>query len=369
MQGRQGYLPCVAIRICRAVKIAPWEFADGISLGQRNATVYQDTMRRWWYIADGDRERAPVFAVAPLVAEAHAAASGDELGVHGKASDSRCIFSEICNIVLPVSVHNKYACPVLSRRQPAPQGSRRKQWKDYRPVQRRFRRELPSPVPEHPRDSELTPERQYTFRQILARRVASLTVVLDGCHDPHNATAVIRSCEAMGLQHVHVITDRVSFKINRRIAQGAQFYTTIHVHASVEDCYAWLRREGYRIVVTDLAEDGDGPERLPPYRATPIALVFGSEGFGVSEAASAKADQAMLIPMAGMVQSLNLSVSVAIAVHAVRAADLSADSAGDLSAEQQIALYDQWVARGRRPVCMMNEPTLMQRHPERREKK
>jgi tRNA (guanosine-2'-O-)-methyltransferase len=232
--------------------------------------------------------------------------------------------------------------------------------KDYRPVIRRFRHELPSPVAAHPRDDELTPERQSLFRQTLARRVKGLTVVLDGCHDQHNGTAVIRSCEAMGLQHVHVITDRVSFKINRRIAQGAQFYTDIHVHASVEDCYAWLRERGYQIAVTDLAEDAvAGPHELldaDGQLPQPLALVFGSEGFGVSPAASTQADQAMLIPMAGMVQSLNLSVSVAIAVHALRAPALAADAPGDLTVEEQTALYDRWVARGRRPALHDERP-------------
>ena len=88
-----------------------------------------------------------------------------------------------------------------------------------------------------------------------------------------------------------------------------------------------------------------------------IALVFGSEGFGVSEQASALADQAMLIPMAGMVQSLNLSVSVAIAVHACRAEAMAQDAPGDLSDDEQIALYDRWVARGRRPGIQDERPS------------
>ena len=72
---------------------------------------------------------------------------------------------------------------------------------------------LPSPVPEHPVDVLLTPARCQKYRQVLARRVKHICVVIEDCHDPHNATAVIRSCDAYGIHHVHVTTDRNKFKI------------------------------------------------------------------------------------------------------------------------------------------------------------
>ncbi|MFW5752716.1 MAG: TrmH family RNA methyltransferase [Planctomycetota bacterium] len=220
----------------------------------------------------------------------------------------------------------------------------REQYKDTaRP--RRFARDLPSPVPPHPADALLTPERRQVFRQVLARRCRRLVVVVENCHDPHNATAVIRTCDCFGLHRVHVTTDRSRFKINRRVSQGSHRYVDLRVHNDITEACAELRSDGYRILVSDLSETAViGPQRLTAMLAEqPLALVFGSEGFGVSEAASAGADGHFLIPMAGFAQSLNLSVSVATSVYALRSEALAADAPGDLDPAEQCFWYEAWV--------------------------
>jgi tRNA (guanosine-2'-O-)-methyltransferase len=208
-----------------------------------------------------------------------------------------------------------------------------------------LRAPLPSPVGEHALDRLLTPERARKYRQVLARRTGRLTVVVEDCFDPHNATAIIRTCDAFGVHRVVVTTGRNAFKVNPKISQGSHFYADLSVFPAIEEAYASLRARGVAIYVSDLAaQTVVGPERLrPQLAAQPLALVFGNEGSGVSPRASALADGHFLIPMVGFAQSLNLSVSVATALYALRSQELLADAPGDLSAAEQCACYDRWV--------------------------
>lgn len=206
---------------------------------------------------------------------------------------------------------------------------------------------LPSPVPEHPLDRLITPERAAKYRQVLARRSKRLVVVVEDCFDPHNATAIVRTCDAFGVHRVVVVASRNSFKVNRKVSQGSHHYVDLEVFPSIDEAYARLRAEGFAILVSDLAADAVvGPERLASRLAErPLALVFGNEGSGVSAEASAGADGFFLIPMAGFPQSLNLSVSVAVTVYALRHGALSADRPGDLTDDEQRACYDRWIRR------------------------
>ncbi len=207
------------------------------------------------------------------------------------------------------------------------------------------RRDLDSPVPAHALDGMLTAERARKYRQVLARRTGRLAVLVEDCFDPHNATAVIRTCDAFGVHRVVVTTGRNAFKVNPRISQGSHFYIDLQVHPDIASAYAALRAAGFAIMVSDLAARAVvGPERLAPLLVErPLALVFGNEGSGVSAEASRLADGHFLIPMIGFPQSLNLSVSVATSLYALRASALAADQPGDLSAEEQRACYDRWV--------------------------
>lgn len=217
----------------------------------------------------------------------------------------------------------------------------------FGPSTRRFRHDLPSPVPPHPGDALLTPERAWLWRQVLARRCARLVVVVEDCFDPHNATAIVRTCDAFGVQRVCVTTARNGFKLNPRICQGSHLYMDLRVFPAIAPCIAELKAEGFRVLVSDLAAGAHvGAAALRPLLdERPLALVFGNEGSGVSAEATALADGAFLIPMVGFPQSLNLSVSVATTVYALRAPELAGDLPGDLPAAEQAALYDRWLRR------------------------
>jgi tRNA (guanosine-2'-O-)-methyltransferase len=209
----------------------------------------------------------------------------------------------------------------------------------------RFAHELPSPVAAHDADELLTPERRYKYRQVLARRCERLAVVVEDCHDPHNATAIMRTCDAAGVMRVHVVAGRNSYKINPRISQGCHRYLDLRLHRHIDEAYAELRADGYRIAVSDLGQQETlGLDDLATQLAAqPLALVFGSEATGVSPQASAGADEHFLLPMQGFTESLNLSVCVAISLYGLRQESLLSDGPGDLSAERQTWWYDRWL--------------------------
>jgi tRNA (guanosine-2'-O-)-methyltransferase len=210
-----------------------------------------------------------------------------------------------------------------------------------------FRRALPSPVGPHPYDSLLSEGRRDRYRQVLARRTVRLCVVVDNCYDAHNASAVIRTCDAFGVHRVRVITSRNSFKVNRQVAQGAHLYTDLQVYQHVKPLYADLRAQGFSVLVADLGADAvvDPHALAAQAREAPLALVFGNEEGGASPEAIAEADGRFLIPMCGFTQSLNLSVSVAVTLFSLRHRALAEDSPGDMSAEEQAEWYDRWARR------------------------
>ena len=102
-------------------------------------------------------------------------------------------------------------------------------------------------------EGKLTDKRRNRFRQVLARRSRSLAVVIEDCYDPHNATAVVRTCDCFGVHRVHVVSKRNTFKVNRRVSQGSHLYLDLRVNASIEEAYEELRRDGHKIFVSDLA--------------------------------------------------------------------------------------------------------------------
>jgi len=156
--------------------------------------------------------------------------------------------------------------------------------------------------------------------RVAAARWGGFIVVLEDVHDPHNAEAVLRSCDAFGVQEVHFVFETVERFNPRRVGKStsssANKWLDFKVHNSIENCLSLLREDGYTIVATtceDKAEDIFSATFLEEK----IALVFGNEHRGVSERAISLSDRCLLIPMRGMVQSLNISVAAAISVYEV----------------------------------------------------
>ncbi len=155
--------------------------------------------------------------------------------------------------------------------------------------------------------------------KVLNRRTRYLTVILEDIFQSQNASAVIRTCECMGLQEVHVVENISKYSINPRVLKGANKWMDIIHHTSKREnntieCIEKLKGQGYKILVTDPDEDGISIHDLNVAESK-LALLFGNELRGVSAEALRYCDQKVKIPMYGFTESLNISVSVAMCLN------------------------------------------------------
>ena len=159
-----------------------------------------------------------------------------------------------------------------------------------------------------------TPERIARVTQVLSSRQPDLRVVLEEVTNAHNANAVLRTCDAAGVLEVDVIgSNEAPLPINKAITTRADKWLRVLYHPTTESCLIDLKARGFQVAATSL-----GPETVPYTAldyARPTAFVFGNESKGVSPKALDLADARIRIPMFGMVQSLNLSVSVGIILY------------------------------------------------------
>jgi tRNA (guanosine-2'-O-)-methyltransferase len=186
----------------------------------------------------------------------------------------------------------------------------------------------------------LTRRRLQRIERVLRRRLVSVTVVLEQIFDPHNAAAVLRTCEALGLQHVHVVRDSGERGIgfSRRVTRSAHNWLEIYCHDSIEACLEQLSGWGFERWAAVPPQPSPGPQGAAPPApdpARPAALVFGNEHSGLSPAALAACPGRLVIPMFGFTESFNLSVSVALALGRVTEARRRwLGQPGDLDDEQ-----------------------------------
>jgi tRNA (guanosine-2'-O-)-methyltransferase len=151
-------------------------------------------------------------------------------------------------------------------------------------------------------------------RRVLSLRQPDLRVVLESVTNAHNASAALRTCDAAGVLHVHLVNPGPeAWPVNAAISTRSDKWLEIHRHASLADCLAELRKKKIRVAAACLEEDASDYGSLDFTR--PTALLFGNESEGVSREALERSDVRLKIPMLGMVQSLNLSVSVGILLY------------------------------------------------------
>jgi tRNA (guanosine-2'-O-)-methyltransferase len=160
-----------------------------------------------------------------------------------------------------------------------------------------------------------TPERYHKFKEVLQWRSRQLTVVLEDIFQPHNASAVLRSCDCFGVQDVHIVENKVEFMPNSRVAMGADQWLSLYRYEdegrnNTSKCYAYLRHQGYRIAATTPHDPNLTIAELPLDRK--LALVFGTELRGLSNWAIENADYRVAIPMLGFTESFNISVSASL---------------------------------------------------------
>ncbi len=157
----------------------------------------------------------------------------------------------------------------------------------------------------------ITDRRSKKIERVLRHKQPDLTVVIENIHDPHNVSAILRSCDAVGVKEVQLVYTIESFPdIGKKSSASAKKWINRRKHRSIDDCYKFLRNEGFAIYATRIADDTNNLYDLDLDQK--IALVFGNENRGVSDEAAKKADGTFQVPMFGMIQSLNVSVACAV---------------------------------------------------------
>ncbi len=159
-----------------------------------------------------------------------------------------------------------------------------------------------------------TEKRISKIRSVLRHRQPDLTIVMENIHDPHNVSAMLRSADAVGVMEVQLVYTHEEFpKIGIKSSASARKWVSRRRFASIDECYSSLRSEGFHIFATRFGKESDSLYSLN--LTQPVALVFGNEHRGVSDEASEKADGNFIIPMVGMIQSLNVSVACAVSLY------------------------------------------------------
>jgi tRNA (guanosine-2'-O-)-methyltransferase len=191
----------------------------------------------------------------------------------------------------------------------------------------------------------MTPERLHKMRSVLQKRQNDLTVLLENVFDPHNISAVMRSCDAVGVQEIFVV-DTIAPPAKRwgyRSSGSAYKWVTVHQFTNLDHCIAAIRQQYNTILTTHLATDAVSLYKLDLTRK--IALAFGNEQNGVSNELNAAADGNFAIPQMGMIPSLNISVACAVTLYeAFRQKQLAGHyQAQKLGREEFETLKAQWV--------------------------
>jgi len=161
----------------------------------------------------------------------------------------------------------------------------------------------------------MTPERNDRLNAVLNKRQPDLTVVLENVFDPHNISAVMRTADAVGLQDIYILNDKIPphKKWGAKSSSSAAKWLTVHQFTDADACFEALRKRFDKIYTTHLSSDAVSLHELD--LTTSVALVFGNEHSGVSEGIIAKADGNFIIPQVGIIKSLNISVACAVSLY------------------------------------------------------
>lgn len=191
----------------------------------------------------------------------------------------------------------------------------------------------------------MTEERWNGFKRVIEGRTRHVTVVLEDLYQPHNASAVLRSCDCFGVQDVHIIENTHEFQVSPDVALGSSKWLSMHRYNRIEhntlNAYNALRDAGYMIVATSPHADDCMIDELPIDKK--LALVFGTEKEGLSKVAMENADCFAKIPMYGFTESFNISVSAALSLFSVTERVRKSNIDWHLTEEESVDIMFKWV--------------------------
>lgn len=201
----------------------------------------------------------------------------------------------------------------------------------------------------------ITEERLKKFREVARRRQIGLRVVLEDLENPRNISAICRTCDAVGVQFLHVVHRGIyPIVLDKRTSAGSHQWLTVIQHPTIEDCLSELKGMGFSIYCTHV--DPTAKDFTEVDYTGKVAIVFGNEGQGVSETARKFADERIVIPQVGFVNSLNVAAAAAIVLYEAfkqrRKAGLY--DKPELSDDEQEELISMWVQR--EEIALRSEP-------------
>lgn len=196
-------------------------------------------------------------------------------------------------------------------------------------------------------ETYVTEKRKDLFRKVLAQRTRHFTVVLEDIYQPHNSSAVMRSCDVFGIQDIHVIENKYTSKVSRHVAKGSQKWLSFYRYNSdldnTKECISKLKNSGYHIIGTTPHNDSCFLPEFDVSKKT--AFVFGKEKEGISDLVKDNCDGFLKVPMVGFTESLNISVAAAIILNEVTSRVKQSNINWNLTTEEQEELYLEWVEK------------------------
>ena len=192
----------------------------------------------------------------------------------------------------------------------------------------------------------MTPERYNRMLSVIKNRQTNLTVVMENVNDPHNISAVMRTCDAVGIQDIYILNTKIAkhdyFGI--KSSSSAAKWLTVHQFTNAQECFTALRKNYNKIYTTHLSSDAVSLYDID--FTDSVALVFGNEHDGVSEETIALADGNFIIPQLGFIKSLNISVACAVSIYEAHRQKMEAGhyNKQTMSLERQESLLNDWSA-------------------------
>lgn len=187
-------------------------------------------------------------------------------------------------------------------------------------------------------------QRNETLLSVLEHRTRYMSICMENAFHPHNASALIRHCDAFGIQDFHIIDSKCKFRPSTDVVKGTDKWLSLHSHKTTSQAIENFRKNDYRIVATTPHEGDVTPENFD-VEAGKFVLVFGTEHMGISDEVIESADEFLQIPMWGFVESLNVSASAAILMYILAEKIRSSDLTWGLEENEKARLHLDWVMR------------------------
>ncbi|HMJ68511.1 MAG TPA: RNA methyltransferase [Cyclobacteriaceae bacterium] len=205
----------------------------------------------------------------------------------------------------------------------------------------------------------ITDNRKATIEKVLDNRTRYMTLVLEDIYQSQNASAVVRTCECMGIQDLHIVESKSKYSVNKKVLMGSNKWMNLIRYkekelgkTNISACYAKLKSEGYRIVATHPAA-GISIDELSI--DSKIAVVMGNELKGITKFALDNADELVRIPMFGFTESMNISVSAAICIRSLVSRIRASGTAWKLSDTEKDILRLEWYRKS------LKQPAIMEK--------